>query len=246
MKKKSHLLTKYLHSSLLGFLLFLTLTLILALVATPAHSADVTLAWDPNSEPDLAGYKVYYKTGSSGPPYDGTGATEGDSPIDVGNVTEFTLHDLTDGVTYFFVVTAHDTEGLESGYSNEVNTVAGNMPPNGVIDTPPGDQTIEEGDSVDFTGTGTDPEGDYPLTYLWDFDGGAPDSTDEDPGAITFTTAGTYNVTLTVTDSLGLSDPTPDTVKITVTGNTPPPSPTLSGVEADEGAGCFITTSASF
>jgi hypothetical protein len=108
--------------SLLSFFSFLTLALILALFATPAHSADVTLAWDPNSEPDLAGYKLYYKTESSGPPYDGTGAIEGDSPIDVGNVTEFTVHGLTDGVTYFFVLTAHDTEGLESDYSNEVNT----------------------------------------------------------------------------------------------------------------------------
>ncbi len=245
MKEKSRLLAKYPHPSLLGFFLFLTLTSILALIATPAHSADVTLAWDPNSEPDLAGYRVYYKEAFSGPPYNGTGATEGDSPIDVGNVTEFTLSGLTDGVTYFFVVTAYDTEGLESDYSNEVNTVAGNMSPNGAIDTPPGDQNITEGESVDFTGTGTDPDGDYPVTYLWDFDGGAPDSTDEDPGAVTFTTAGTYNVTFTVTDSLGLSDPTPDTVKITVTGNTPPPSATLSA-EEDEGAGCFITTSASF
>ncbi len=108
--------------SLVSFLSFLTLALMLALFAMPAHSANVTLAWDPNSEPDLAGYKVYYKTGASGSPYDGTGATEGDSPIDVGNVTEFTVDGLTDGVRYFFVITAHDTEGLESDYSNEVAT----------------------------------------------------------------------------------------------------------------------------
>jgi len=118
MNKESQLLSK----SLPAFLSFLALTLILAVLATPAHSADVTLAWDPNSEPDLAGYRVYYKEAFSGPPYNGSGATEGDSPIDVGNVTEFTVHGLTDGVTYFFVVTAYDTEGFESGYSNEVAT----------------------------------------------------------------------------------------------------------------------------
>ncbi len=116
MEKQSQLLSK----SLPAFLSLLVLTLILALFATPAHSDDVTLAWDPNSEPDLAGYRVYYKEAFSGPPYNGTGATEGDSPIEVGNVTEFTLSGLTDGVTYFFVVTAYDTEGLESDYSNEV------------------------------------------------------------------------------------------------------------------------------
>lgn len=89
---------------------------------TPSYALDVSLAWDANTEPDLAGYKLYYKTDSSGPPYNGTGATEGDSPIDVGNVTEFTIHGLSDGVTYYFVAAAYDTEGLESGYSNEVST----------------------------------------------------------------------------------------------------------------------------
>ena len=122
MKEHSHLLAKYLHSSLVGFLSFLTLSLILTVLATPAHSADVTLAWDPNTESDLAGYKIYYNTGLSGPPYDGTGAIEGDSPIDVGNLTEFTVHCLTDGATCFFVVTAYNSEGLESDCSNEVNT----------------------------------------------------------------------------------------------------------------------------
>ena len=90
-----------------------------------SYALDVTLQWDANTEPDLDGYKVYYKTGSSGPPYNGTGATEGDSPIDIGNVTTYSLHGLTDGVTYFFAVTAYDNEvlPLESGYSNEVSTL---------------------------------------------------------------------------------------------------------------------------
>jgi len=89
---------------------------------TPCYAADVTLQWDANTEPDLGAYKVYYKTGSSGEPYNGIGATEGASPIDVGNVAKFTLHGLTDGITYFFAITAYDTEGLESDYSNVVST----------------------------------------------------------------------------------------------------------------------------
>jgi len=122
MKKRNHTLSQSLPSILLGFLSFLTLALIFALSATLAHSAEVTLAWNPNTEPDLAGYKLYYKTGSSGEPYDGTGATEGDSPIDIGNVTTYTLYDLTDDTSYFFVVTAYDDQGGESDYSNEVST----------------------------------------------------------------------------------------------------------------------------
>lgn len=89
---------------------------------TPCHGMDITLAWDANTEPNLAGYKVYYDSDGSGEPYGGIGATEGDSPIDVGNVTEFTLYGLLDGEVHFFAVTAYNDEGLESDYSNEVST----------------------------------------------------------------------------------------------------------------------------
>jgi hypothetical protein len=122
MRRQGQPLSQFLQPPRVGFLSFISLTLILGLFSTPAHSAEVTLAWDPNTEPQLAGYKVYYKSGSSGPPYDGTGPSEGDSPIDVGDVAEFRLHGLTNGVSYFFAVTAYDTEGYETYYSNEVST----------------------------------------------------------------------------------------------------------------------------
>jgi hypothetical protein len=95
-------------------------TILFLCFITPAGASDIALTWDANTEADLAGYRVYYKTGSTGPPYNGTGAAEGDSPVDVGNVTEFTLSGLTDEVTYFFAVTAYSSEGHESDYSNEV------------------------------------------------------------------------------------------------------------------------------
>lgn len=106
------------------------------------------------------------------------------------------------------------------------------LPPNGVIDTPDTAVSIETGETVTFEGSGTDPDGAVPLAFFWDFDGGATNSSDEDPGAITFSVAGTFNVELTVTDATGLSDPTPDTVVVTVTEPVtpppPPPSPTSS------------------
>lgn len=89
----------------------------------PAFALDITLQWDANTEADLAGYKVYYKTGTSGPSYNGTGAVEGNSPIDVGNTTEVTLHALEEDVTYFFAVTAYNMDQLESGFSNEVDAL---------------------------------------------------------------------------------------------------------------------------
>ena len=89
---------------------------------------DVTLQWDANIEPNRAGYRIYYDT-DSGPPYEGTGATGGDSPIDVkiadveaGDTARYTVTGLNDDETYFFAVTAYNTSGNESGYSNEVST----------------------------------------------------------------------------------------------------------------------------
>jgi hypothetical protein len=129
MKKQGNILSQFFHCSFIGLLYLMTSTLILTFSATYAHSAEVTMAWDPNTEPDLAGYKIYYKTEFSGPPYNGTGFIEGDSPIDIGNQTEFTLHGLTEDVTYFFVATAYNTEGLESCYSEELIYNTGNNPP---------------------------------------------------------------------------------------------------------------------
>ena len=88
----------------------------------PLYAMDITLSWDVNTEPDIAGYKVYYKADFSGAPYEGIGAVEGDSPIDVGNVASFTITNLDDTQIYYLTVTAYDTSNLESDYSNEVTT----------------------------------------------------------------------------------------------------------------------------
>jgi len=105
---------------------------------TFCFAADITLRWDANTETDLAGYKLYYKTDSSGPPYEDTGADQGPSPIDIPlsslsdpNNPEFTITGLDAGHIYFLVLTAYDTEGNESGYSNEVSTFYISSPQNG-------------------------------------------------------------------------------------------------------------------
>ncbi|MEA2114094.1 MAG: DNRLRE domain-containing protein [Thermodesulfobacteriota bacterium] len=100
---------------LLGF--FLTL-FSLVLFAFAAQARDVTFAWNANSD-EIDGYRLHYKTGTSGgSPYNGTGATEGNSPVDMGNVTRFTLHGLSDTETYHFVMTAFSGT-LQSNYTTE-------------------------------------------------------------------------------------------------------------------------------
>ena len=119
-------LSEYLFSII--FCTFTFIIFVLILFAPPSiYAADVTLAWSGNSESDLTGYYIYYKTGSSGAPYNGTIATEGNSPIQVpitglDNLAypEYTIHGLSDTETTYFVLTAYDTDGNESGYSSEV------------------------------------------------------------------------------------------------------------------------------
>jgi phage pi2 protein 07 len=93
-----------------------------------ASAGDLTLHLSSASGSSLAGFRVYYKTGSSGAPYNGTGATQGSSPVSIpiGSVNDpngfdFKLTGLQDGTSYFFAATIYDANGNESPYSNVVS-----------------------------------------------------------------------------------------------------------------------------
>ena len=79
----------------------------------PASPRIVTLVWDPNREPFLAGYNVYRSEQS------GTYGTR----LNVALLTSNTFGDSTvlAGHTYFYVVKAVAIDGTESGPSNEVS-----------------------------------------------------------------------------------------------------------------------------
>jgi hypothetical protein len=72
----------------------------------------VNLAWNANTESDLAGYKVHVGTASG---------VYTLLNLNVGNVTSFTVTGLAPGDVYYFAVTAYDTTGFESLVSNEVS-----------------------------------------------------------------------------------------------------------------------------
>lgn len=77
-----------------------------------------TVSWNQSEEPDLAGYKIYY----------GVAPRTGDCPngssysynVDVGNVVSYTFDRLENNKTYYFSVSAYDTSGNESCFSDEV------------------------------------------------------------------------------------------------------------------------------
>ena len=81
---------------------------------------DITLSWDPSPTPEISGYNIYFKQDNMNFPFDGTGAAEGNSPVDVGDTLSATLTNLNDDVNYFFSVTAYSSDA-ESSYSNIVS-----------------------------------------------------------------------------------------------------------------------------
>lgn len=89
------------------------LSLFLILSVQPIFAAQsVTLAWNPNSETNLAGYRLYWGTGSRNYTFSNQVLVP---------KTDNTVSNLTGGVKYYFAVTAYTTDGLESDYSDEVS-----------------------------------------------------------------------------------------------------------------------------
>ena len=195
-------------------LFFVALAPILFLFPQNAHAVDVTLAWDANSEDDLAGYKVFYRTEGQNYNYNDP-AWEGDK-----TETTCTIYNLDDHTTHCFVARAFDTSDNESADSNEVcyqPTPTNHAP---VLDTI-GPKTVEENALLEFTITATDPDGDalaYSASSL-------PAGADFDPATQTFSwtpdygNAGSHHVLFTVADDGTPSQSDSETVTITVTSH---------------------------
>jgi hypothetical protein len=72
----------------------------------------MTAAWNPNPEPNIAGYQLMY----------GTASGSYTTVIDVGKVTSYSFS-VTGGVTYYFVLQAYNTAGVYSPYSAEISVL---------------------------------------------------------------------------------------------------------------------------
>ena len=104
--------------------IFMTSLLFILLSTGIVYSFQVKLAWDANTEPDLAGYYLYYKTDPSALYSDQNKITIPDP-----NATFWPVPGLNDMKTYYFVLTAYDTSGLESAASNREKVYVRNALP---------------------------------------------------------------------------------------------------------------------
>lgn len=94
------------------------------LAATVISDSEIDLTWDANQESDLAKYKIYRSTvGGSGYQF-------------VGETQDLVFEDsgLSESTTYYYVITATDTSGNESPYSDEISATTEST---GMDTTPP-------------------------------------------------------------------------------------------------------------
>ncbi|MGZ8940322.1 MAG: fibronectin type III domain-containing protein, partial [Limisphaerales bacterium] len=71
----------------------------------------MSLAWNPNPEPDVIGYRVYYGPAGGTPTFS----------KDAGGSTTTTVTGLQEGASYSFHATAYNSAGLESELSSPVS-----------------------------------------------------------------------------------------------------------------------------
>ena len=205
-------------------IIFVCVGVISFLTTTVAFAKDYSFAWSANPEP-VEGYKLYYKVGGDPiPPFDGTGATQGSSPIDVGKVTTFTITGLDENTTYHFALTAYNGSE-ESGFSEIVSV------PEPTTSTPPVTSTPLNAVIVTASQTGETP---FNLTfdgsqstgsissYAWSFGDGQTAT-----GATVthvYQSEGSYTATLTIADTDGLTQQSSVVITVIAPATTPPPT----------------------
>jgi hypothetical protein len=221
---------------LFSLLFFVVLAPILFLFPQNVYAVDVTLAWDPNSEGDLAGYRIFYRLEGQSYDYDHpdkelwlTGG-EGKEQLENPDQPSCTIYGLDDNTTYF-VARAFDEALNESSDSNEV---AYEPRDNEEPEANAVDQTVYEGQTVTLDSSGSyDPDGSI-VSYSWTKTEG-PAVTLSDPSVAqpTFTAPapgvgpGESSLTfrLTVTDNSGLQST--DTCNIDILSDV---APSLTGL----------------
>jgi len=95
---------------------FILLSFFVFLSPKTAHPIDVTVAWSPNTETDLGGYRIYHR--EEGQAYDY------DQPLWEGIDTTCTIYNLDDTTNHYFVARAFDVFSNESQDSAEVSLEA--------------------------------------------------------------------------------------------------------------------------
>ena len=211
-----------------------TVTVTVADVTAPAAAAgaDTTVDEDTAVSFDATGSSDNGRIATYAWDFDGDGSVE--------STSKRPSHTFADPGTYDVTLSVTDTGGNTATDTRTV-TVADVTGPAAAAGS---DRTVTADESVDFDATASADNGQIG-SYEWDFDGdGTTDATGATPSH-TFSSTGSYDVTLTVTDGGG--NTATDTVTVTVERDADSGSSTNDGSssgsgEAADGAGSSVTT----
>jgi len=170
--------------------------------------------------PCTPGSTFTVRTGSvttTPPGYTNTVACANPNSADQSNIT---ATGLTVGTTYYIMIDGQ--AGAQCGFTLTATAGVTSAPaaPNANFSASP--TTICAGQSTTFSYTGTG----SPLTYYWEFSGGSPATSCATSPSVTYATAGTYEVKLTVRNYAG-TDVETKTSYITVTA---PPTASITAI----------------
>src|SRR5262245_53481999 len=217
-------------------------------LAPSAYAQTIKLAWDPSPDSSVAGYNIYrsQQSGVYSTPVNGS---------NIVTTTSFADSGVHSGITYYYVVTAVNTSGVQSGYSNEilatVPVLTTNKAP--VVNAGP-DQAITLPAKATLAANATDdglPNG--VLTYAWTLVSGTGVTLSTPTASTTqasFSAAGTYTFSITASDghlSISYDDVVIATVSTLTTNKAPvvsagpdqtitlPAKATLTAAATDDG-----------
>jgi len=146
------------------------------------------------------------------------------------NLTNTATHVYTAVGPYTVNLTVTDSEGLNDTESKQITVL---QEPTAIFTFEP--KSLLIGETVAFNASASYDEDGYIVSWKWDFDG---DDIIDATGEVieyAYTSAGTYSITLTVTDNQGLTDIATDTVTVSgkhdvaVVNVTPHPSKVTVG-----------------
>ena len=86
-------------------------------VSAAAGDGSVTLSWAHSLEDSIGGYYLYYGTRPG--EYLGVGAVQGNSPLDAGNISTYTITGLKNGTVYYFAIAAYSS--LDNSFVGELS-----------------------------------------------------------------------------------------------------------------------------
>ena len=145
--------------SFLFWFILLSLNFLFFFNLDASAATQVSLEWAPNSEPDLAGYRVFCREQSQSYDYA--------NPSWEGTDSYCSIYDLDETKTYCFVARAFDTDGNESENSIELCHEPLGVPNHSPTADAGPDQTVNERQAVLLNGSNsTDPDDDI-ASYHW-------------------------------------------------------------------------------